>query len=557
MRRFLVILLLTVAIGMPLPAATFAQGKSKAVAVAANAPAAHGVDLITAAQMRDYLYFIASDEMEGRDTPSRGLNTVAKFIAMNLSRWGFKPAGDNGTFFQNIALKRNKVDVAHTSATINGQTFTPGTDFIAFSNAGTVSGPLVYAGNGWFIKSKNIDAYQGIDVKDKIVVISSEGLPKGVTPQEVFGGGKKKGVDWADPLTYAEMRGAKGVIAIATQQIVGNWEVVRSRIQDNAPVAVEKFQKEGEAKQIPRIIVSPKMAAALLAGEKQTVEVVTESIAKGEPIANFEFGAAKQVSFTVAANNDNNSTQNVVAIWEGSDPTLKSEYVAVGAHYDHVGIGNPDKNGDTIYNGADDDGSGTTGVLAMAEAIAHTNPRPKRSILFVWHCGEEKGLWGSQYFTDNPTVPLDKVVTQLNIDMIGRSKKDGDTNPRNAELSGPNEIYVIGSKMMSTELGQMTEDVNKSFLNLTLNYKYDDPNDPNRFFFRSDHFNYARKGIPIAFFFDGEHEDYHRPGDSPDKIDYDKMQKVTRTIYTLLWEIANRPTRPKVDKQLPAQLTGN
>jgi len=145
-------------------------------------------------------------------------------------------------------------------------------------------------------------------------------------------------------------------------------------------------------------------------------------------------------------------------------------------------------------------------------------------------------------------------VTQLNIDMIGRSKPAGDVNPLNRELSGPSEIYVIGSKMMSTELGELIENVNKQYLNLTYDYRYDDPLDPNRFFFRSDHYNYARKGIPIAFFFDGEHEDYHRPGDSVDKIDFEKMQNVARTIYLTLWEVANRPTRPKVDKQLPQQL---
>ena len=139
--------------------------------------------------------------------------------------------------------------------------------------------------------------------------------------------------------------------------------------------------------------------------------------------------------------------------------------------------------------------------------------------------------------------------------MIGRSKKDGDTDPRNKDLTGPNAIYVIGSTMMSTELGQLSQDVNKSFLNLTYDVKYDDPADPNRFFFRSDHYNYARKGIPIIFFFDGVHEDYHRPGDEPQKIDYVKMEKVARTIYMTLWEVANLPTRPKVDKPLPAQLT--
>jgi Zn-dependent M28 family amino/carboxypeptidase len=208
-----------------------------------------------------------------------------------------------------------------------------------------------------------------------------------------------------------------------------------------------------------------------------------------------------------------------------------------------------------VFNGADDDGSGTTALLAMAEALAHATVRPKRSTLFVWHCGEEKGLWGSRYFTNYPTVPIDHIIAQLNIDMIGRSRKDDDTNPRNNSLTGPNAVYVIGSTMMSTELGELTQSINKAYLNLTFDLRYDDPADPNRFFYRSDHYNYARKGIPIIFFFDGVHEDYHQLGDSPDKIDYGKMQKITRTIYLMLWELGNRPTRPKVDKPLPAQLS--
>ena len=150
---------------------------------------------------------------------------------------------------------------------------------------------------------------------------------------------------------------------------------------------------------------------------------------------------------------------------------------------------------------------------------------------------------------------MSRIVTQINIDMIGRSKKQGDTNTRNRELSTPNEIYVIGSRMMSSELGDLSEAVNKGYLNLSYNYRYDDPNDPNRFFFRSDHYNYARKGIPIIFFFDGEHEDYHHPGDSPDKIDYQKMEQVSRPVYLTLWELANRPTREKENKPLPASFT--
>jgi Zn-dependent M28 family amino/carboxypeptidase len=261
------------------------------------------------------------------------------------------------------------------------------------------------------------------------------------------------------------------------------------------------------------------------------------------------------MSITISGEGSALTTQNVVAVFEGSDPVLKDEYIALGAHYDHVGIDRP-VNGDAIYNGADDDGSGTTALLAIAEALAKAPTRPKRSALLIWHAGEEKGLWGSRYFTEYPTVPLQKIVAQINIDMIGRSRNAGDTNPRNKSLTGPNEIYVIGSKMMSTELGELTEAVNKEYLNLTYNYRYDDPKDPNRFFFRSDHYNYARKGIPIVFFFDGEHEDYHRPADEAHKIDYEKMQKVVRTIYVMLWEIANRPTRPTVDKQLPTELRG-
>nr|MBA3785261.1 M20/M25/M40 family metallo-hydrolase [Acidobacteriota bacterium] len=252
---------------------------------------------------------------------------------------------------------------------------------------------------------------------------------------------------------------------------------------------------------------------------------------------------------------DKASTQNVAAVWEGNDPVLKNEMVAIGAHYDHVGTNPNAKGEDKIWNGADDDGSGTVAILSIAEALAKSPKRPKRSVLFVWHAGEEKGLWGSEYFNRFPTVDIKSVVAQLNIDMIGRSRKAGDTNPKNANLTNETEVYVIGSEMMSSELGEITKTVNNSFLNLTYNYKYDDPKDPNRFFFRSDHFNYAVNGIPIVFWFDGVHEDYHQPGDEPQKIDYAKMERISRTIFLTLWELADLKERPKVDKQLPPELT--
>ena len=341
---------------------------------------------VTAKQMSDYLYFVASDEMEGRDTPSRGLDTTAKFIAMNLSRWGFKPAGDNGTFFQKIRLE--------------------------------------------------------------------------------------------------------------------------PRMKDGQPI-----------------------------------------LSHGAPVYSVDESGSGQ-----AVTPDTKWTQNVVAIWEGSDPVLKNEMVAVGAHYDHVGMHDDFPGPDKIFNGADDDGSGTVAVLSIAEAVAKAPKRPKRSILFVWHCGEEKGLWGSHYFNKFPTVDITKVIAQLNIDMIGRSRRPDDTNPKNKDLTAENAVYVIGSEMMSSTMGDIVKSTNSGYLNLTYDYKYDDPKDTNRFFFRSDHFNYAMNGIPITFWFDGVHEDYHKPGDEPQKIDYNKMERVARTILITLWTLTELKERPKVDKELPPEL---
>lgn len=556
MRKLIAALVLTSVLVLPFPALNAQRKTARATKDAPVSVASQrGADGITALQLKSYLYFIASDEMEGRDTPSRGLDTTAKFLAMNLSRWGFKPAGDEGTYFQKIALRRDTVDKTQTRVQFSGQTLAVGDDYIPLPRAGDVSGQLVFAGNGWFIKSKNIDSYKGVDPKGKIAVIfsSPDELPRGLSRRDLAG---KRGEDWMTPAEYAQKQGAVGIVTIPDFQYLANWDRNRQRLTERGTTLVEKFQTQ-VGPQPPTIVAAPKLANALFQGESQNATSIFEAaFGGGEMPGSFALSPEKQMTITVLNKTDPVSTQNVVAIFEGSDPVLKDEYVALGAHYDHIGIGIP-VNGDAIYNGADDDGSGTTALLSIAEALPKAPARPKRSVLFVWHAGEEKGLWGSRYFTDNPTIPLNHIVTQVNIDMIGRSKKEGDTNSRNRELSGPNEIYVIGSKMMSTELGDLSEAVNKGYLNLSFNYRYDDPNDPNRFFFRSDHFNYARKGIPIIFFFDGEHEDYHRPGDSADKIDYQKMEKVVRTVYMTLWEIANRPTRPKVDKQLPPQLTGN
>ena len=514
---------------------------------------------ITASQLSNYLYFVASDAMGGRDTPSQGLDITAEFIRMNLQRWGFKPAGDNGTFFQKIALVRDAMDTAASTVSIGGQTFAFGSDIVRSSGSSLIpiSAPVVFAGNGWMAKSKDLNPYSNIDVKGKIVAVYSDGqassrvpipMPSGLTQADLTG---TRGTDWADPVSYAQANGAAAVIVLPSRYLAENWNSTTQTF-GRSRLVVDKLRRQPAASQpaspVSVFVASPKFANALFAGEQ------------GDPLAGystpFELGASKAVNIRIANKTETQWTQNVVAIWEGRDPVLKNEMVAVGAHYDHVGTNLNAPGPDKIWNGADDDGSGTVAVLGIAEALAKSKVRPKRSVLFVWHCGEEKGLWGSEYFNKFPTVDIKNVTAQLNIDMIGRSKKEGDTNPKNKDLTGPNGIYVIGSEMMSSTLGAITKETNSGYLDLNYDYKYDDPKDTNRFFFRSDHFHYAQNGIPITFWFDGVHEDYHGAGDSPDKIDYDKMEKVARTIFLTMWELTDLKERPKIDKKLPSELTG-
>ena len=542
-----------------LPTVSFGQ---KAIKI--NAKERKYAENITAAQLKDYLYYVASDEMGGRDTPSNGLDLTAKFIGTLLARWNFKPAGDNGTFYQKIALRRDSVDAATTSIEIGGQKFSYGEDIVRVSgnSSGAISAPIVYAGNGWLIKSKNLNPYQNLDVKGKFIAVYGEGqvsqralvpLPAGVTQADLTG---ERGKDWADVTSYARANGAAGVIVLPSKFLAENWAII-SQAFGRARTTVEKLAQPANPQtgNAPTVfIASTKLADAIFAGESANP--------LGGAADSFALNMDKKLDFSIVTKPETLYTQNVVALWEGSDPVLKNEMVAIGAHYDHIGISAPTSpNPDKINNGADDDGSGTVAILSIAEALAKAPKRPKRSTLFVWHCGEEKGLWGSEYFNKFPTVDIKNVVAQLNIDMIGRSLdpnniiKCGQNKPCNEELSGANGVYVIGTEMMSSTLGAVTKSTNEAYLKLGYDYKFDDPKDKNRFFFRSDHFNYALNGIPIVFWFDGVHEDYHQPGDEPQKIDYAKMEKITRTIFLTLWEVSDLKERPKIDKQLPPELT--
>ena len=463
-----------------------------------NEEARKAATVITADTLKDYLTFIADDALQGRDTPSPGLDAAANFIAYHLKQWGAKPAGDNGTFFQNIRLERSSFDKAGTQITVGETTLSLDKDFVMFSgNSGRVAGPIVS------VTSKQA-AY---DVRGKIVVVGEnlrsefDALAKSGA-LAIISGSSYSGDAW------------KGFVS-GMRQFSGGFRMPN----EVAPTT-------GGPMVPPTMLVS------------------------AEGFKTLSGLADSKALITVVASKDYAMTRNVVAIVPGADPKLKAEYVAVGCHYDHVGT-NPNLPGpDKIYNGADDDGSGTVAVMNIAKAFATSAAKPKRSMLFVWHAGEEKGLWGSDYYNKNLTVPKGSIVAQLNIDMIGRSRKAGDTDPRNKSLTGPNSIYVIGTTMMSTRLGEIVHGVNAKYLALDYNKLYDDPKDPNQFFYRSDHYNYAKNGIPICFWFDGEHEDYHQLGDEVSKIDFAKMEKIARTIYLTGVTVANEAVRPPVDKAL-------
>ncbi|HMW74851.1 MAG TPA: M28 family peptidase, partial [Saprospiraceae bacterium] len=260
-----------------------------------------------------------------------------------------------------------------------------------------------------------------------------------------------------------------------------------------------------------------------------------KAIKKAKPLSmsfKGEYRIDQKLSFKDVKSN------NILGYMRGSDPKLADEVLIITAHMDHLG-----KRGDYIYHGADDDGSGTTAVLSMARAFtkaAEYGFRPKRSILFMLVTGEEKGLYGSKYYTTFPVLPLENTVADLNIDMIGR------IDPKHIQSADSNYIYIIGSDRISMELHELSESVNARFSNLTLDYTYNSPTDPNRFYYRSDHYNFAEKGIPIIFYFSGVHEDYHKPSDTIDKIHFNLLRKRAQLVFYTAWEIANRPERLKI-----------
>jgi Zn-dependent M28 family amino/carboxypeptidase len=446
------------------------------------------------------------------------------------------------------------------------------------------SAPLVFVGNGYVINKTNTNPYQGIDVRGKVMLVA--GLPAELVAAAAAagargaGGGGRGGAaanplgventDFVTPQGYAAKNGAAGIIMIPTfQQLSAMVTPAAARASLNGPsYQVVKFLANRPAV-VPTITAGIDLINAVFQGERLTGAQVFNGAAANSKLDSFALGADKKLSLTIAVTGDKNHAENVMAMLEGRDPALRNEYVVMSAHLDHVGLATPDANGDAVNNGADDDASGCAALMSMARAYATgaaRGIRPKRTIIFLWVAGEEKGLWGSQYFNQFPPVDITKVVADLNMDMIGRSKTPGYVDPPSYKLVDPNEVFVVGPRVASDELGRIVRTVNDSYLKMRISDFYDtvvpDATHDNlgpgtagqRIFYRSDHYNFVKMGIPIAFFCDGLHTDYHRVTDSAEKIDYDMLESVSKTVYAVSWVLGNSATRPKLNEKLPEQL---
>ncbi|MCS7190604.1 MAG: M28 family peptidase [Fimbriimonadales bacterium] len=489
-------------------------------------------ETITPNDLRAHLEFIASDELEGRDTPSRGLDIAGLYIVSHLQRWGVKPAGENGTYFQPLHYRTDTLNTAETRIRVGERTFEYGVGFVARPIALSATAPLVYVGYGWSNPLKGIDPYAELDVQGKILIVQA-GYPREVA--ENFDNAAQLG--WRSPEQNALEKGALAILRIDPTDMERIERIARAWITRRSVEGLETGSR------VPLIIASQALLEAIFAGEKVSAAELIQRAQSGEPAEPFALSPQKQITVNISVRSQKEVARTVIGVIEGADPVLRREYVSIGAHLDHVGIASRSDAADRIYNGADDNGSGCVALLEIAEAFA-TGPRPKRSILLLWYAGEEKGLLGSRLFVERPTVPLENIIVNINLDMVGRSKQPGDNNPRNRYLSGPNEVYVIGPNVASPDIGKVLHRVNEQYLRMELNPMYDTLQHPEQLFFRSDHYSFVSKGIPGVFFFTGLHEDYHQVTDSVEKIDFEKMARVARTVFGLAWALADAPERP-------------
>lgn len=475
---------------------------------------------ITEGELKEHLYTYASDEFEGRETGTPGQKKAVEYLRAEYRKLGIPAAQANGDYFQKVPLEIAHVPTGYLIA--GGNSFSQGDDFLAFSPFQGDISEVVYAGYG--IEDESYSDYKDLDVTGKVVLIKA-GEPVNPDGTYVISGDRRSSV-WS---SLAESVDKK------TDILVGKG--ARAILYFD-PANYNKYRRAFDF-----LSANDEGSMSLKAGDTLPPLIVlrenlVREIDPGIVTDNRPRLLPAHISFNIESTNEAIDSENVAAIIKGTKKP--DEYLIISSHLDHIGISDDGK----INNGADDDGSGTVAMLEIAEAFeqaAKAGHGPVRSVVFLHMTGEEKGLLGSQYYTDvSPIFPLSATVADLNIDMIGR------TDPKR---QGSREyVYLIGSDKLSSELHRLSEAVNRKYTQLELDYTYNDENDPNRFYYRSDHYNFAKNNIPIIFYFNGTHADYHRPTDTPDKINYDLLAKRARLIFYTAWELANRQDRVLVDK---------
>lgn len=490
---------------------------------------------INAKDMKEHLSILASDEFQGRETGSEGIEKAASYINSELDKLQLPYAVGNTSRFQQVDFTFSSwID---NEVRVDDKRYKQLWDFVGFPQSSKSSNfsfdEVVYVGYG--IDTESYNDYANKDVTGKAVIVfdgepfNSDGV-SGIT-------GNQNASEWSED--YELKRVAAQKHGAAFLMIISNnlKEVLNAnrRMLVNRVTQLGDYSKTDKS-QTNMLIISTKMAQDLLGDQIDLVitdrDNIKKKLAPGKLISS-----KSNVAINQKVQKDVLSGKNILGYIEGTDK--KDELIIVSAHYDHVGT-----KGNDVYNGADDNGSGSTTVLEIAEALVTAKKigkGPRRSVLCLWMTGEEKGLLGSEYYVNNPIFPISQTVADVNIDMVGRWGE---------EYQGTDQsyLYVIGSDRLSSELHEINESMNAKYSNMLLDYKYNDENDPNRFYFRSDHYNFAKNGIPAIFYFNGVHEDYHQIGDEIDKIDFDLMQDRGRMIFHTVWELANRDKRIEVDK---------
>jgi len=500
-----------------------------------SSPDSASDELINITSLKANMEFLCADELEGREAGTNGEKVASIFIASELKKYDVTPYIDNTDYFQNFNLRVIRFSDLSTFSLVDergekirkfkyGKNFTGSTRY--YDKLDTTA-DLVFVGYGITADEYNYDDYRDLNVEDKIVLIYP-GEPE--SDDTTFFEGKKRSTYASiyKKIDNASERGALAVIALSGSEKRFGWESIVSYVKKG------KFQLEDQSivsksNSLPYITINEQTFDEILSFSSYSYQEIEKRLEEQKDLPTFEFNYSSRINWMFDTTGIV-ETRNVLGVIEGTDPVLKHEYIGVGAHYDHIGVGIAG-----IYNGADDNASGTVALLEIARAFAERKDN-KRSILIAFHTAEEKGALGSKYLVKDSTI-LKNMNVHLNMDMIGRGSTDS--------------IYCLGSDKLSLELFEFVETVNNEGVNIYLDYRLNDPNEPKRFYYRSDHYSYAKKNIPSVFFFDYEMEDYHRVTDDVSKINFTKIQRIAHLVYDLALSSANRESKFKLDQQNP------